>query len=74
MTNFSSLHYLDLIMSFLPKVLKEYDIDFSNELPIETFLDYGFYKIDLECGDKNAVKPTLAEVFLGIRKKKSEEK
>jgi hypothetical protein len=37
-------------------------------------LHYGFYKIDLECGDKNAVKPTLAEVFLGIRKKKSEEK
>jgi hypothetical protein len=33
-------------------------------------LHYGFYKIDLECGDKNAVKPTLAEVFLGIRKKK----
>ena len=32
-------------MSFLPKVLEEYDIDFSNELPIETFLDYGFYKI-----------------------------
>jgi hypothetical protein len=37
-------------------------------------LHYGFYKIDLECGDKNAVKPTLAEVFLGIRKKKPEEK
>ena len=37
-------------------------------------LHYGFYKIDLECGDKNAIKPTLAEVFLGIRKKKSEEK
>ena len=33
-------------------------------------LHYGFYKIDLECGDKNAEKPTLAEVFLGIRKKK----
>jgi len=32
-----------------------------------------FYKIDLECGDKNAVKPTLAELFLGIRKKKSVE-
>ena len=32
-------------MSFLPQVLEEYDIDFSNELPIETFLDYGFYKI-----------------------------
>jgi hypothetical protein len=32
-------------------------------------LHYGFYKIDLECGDKNAVKPTLAEVFLGIRKR-----
>ncbi len=37
-------------------------------------LHYGFYKIDLECGDKNAVKPTLAEVFLGIRKKKPEGK
>ena len=32
-------------MSFLPQVLEEYVIDFSNELPIETFLDYGFYKI-----------------------------
>ena len=32
-------------MSFLPEVLEEYVIDFSNELPVETFLDYGFYKI-----------------------------
>jgi hypothetical protein len=37
-------------------------------------LHYGFYKIDLECGDKNAVKPTFAEVFLGIRKKRLKEK
>jgi hypothetical protein len=32
-------------MSFLPEVLEEYIVDFSNELPIETFLKYGFYKI-----------------------------
>lgn len=28
-----------------------------------------FYKIDLECDNKNAVKPTLAKVFLGLEKK-----
>ena len=32
-------------MSYLPDVLNEYRIDFSNELPVELFLQYGFYKI-----------------------------
>jgi hypothetical protein len=32
-------------MSYLPEVLPEYRIDFSQELPIEQFLNYGFYKI-----------------------------
>ena len=32
-------------MSYLPDVLNEYRIDVSNELSIDTFLKYGFYKI-----------------------------
>jgi hypothetical protein len=32
-------------MSYLPEVLPEYRIDFSQELSIEQFLKYGFYKI-----------------------------
>lgn len=32
-------------MDHLPRVLEEYCIDFSNELPVENFLHYGFYKI-----------------------------
>lgn len=32
-------------MSFLPTVLSEYQYDFSNELSIQEFLKYGFYKI-----------------------------
>jgi hypothetical protein len=32
-------------MSYLPEILPEYRIDFSQELPIEQFLKYGFYKI-----------------------------
>lgn len=32
-------------MSYLPEILPEYRIDFSQELPIEQFLQYGFYKI-----------------------------
>ena len=31
-------------MSYLPDVLNEYRIDVSNELSIDTFLKYGFYK------------------------------
>jgi len=32
-------------MNYLPQTLTEYSRDFSNELPIESFLQYGFYKI-----------------------------
>ena len=32
-------------MSYLPEVLNEYRIDLSNELSIQEFLNYGFYKI-----------------------------
>ncbi|GIS08963.1 MAG: hypothetical protein CM15mP113_0930 [Pseudomonadota bacterium] len=32
-------------MNYLPQTLPEYSRDFSNELPIESFLQYGFYKI-----------------------------
>lgn len=32
-------------MSYLPDVLPEYRIDLSNELSVEEFLKYGFYKI-----------------------------
>jgi hypothetical protein len=32
-------------MSYLPEVLSEYSIDFSNELNIQSFIKYGFYKI-----------------------------
>ena len=32
-------------MNYLPQPLTEYSRDFSNELPIESFLQYGFYKI-----------------------------
>ena len=32
-------------MNYLPSILPEYSRDFSNELPIESFLQYGFYKI-----------------------------
>lgn len=32
-------------MSYLPEVLSEYIIDFSNELNIQSFIKYGFYKI-----------------------------
>lgn len=32
-------------MSYLPPVLPEYRIDLNNELPIDSFLKYGFYKI-----------------------------
>lgn len=32
-------------MSYLPEVLQEYRIDFSNELSVKKFIDYGFYKI-----------------------------
>ncbi len=32
-------------MSYLPDVLPEYRIDLTQELPVETFLNYGFYKI-----------------------------
>ena len=32
-------------MTYLPEALTEYSKDFSNELPIESFLQYGFYKI-----------------------------
>lgn len=32
-------------MSYLPEVLPEYRIDLSNELSIQEFLKYGFYKI-----------------------------
>ena len=32
-------------MSYLPKVLSEYLIDFSQELPVQDFVSYGFYKI-----------------------------
>ena len=32
-------------MNYLPTKLPEYTKDFSGELPIESFLQYGFYKI-----------------------------
>jgi hypothetical protein len=32
-------------MSYLPEVLPEYRFDFSEELSVEEFLNYGFYKI-----------------------------
>ena len=32
-------------MSYLPDVLNEYSIDVSNELSVDAFLKYGFYKI-----------------------------
>jgi hypothetical protein len=32
-------------MSYLPEVLPEYRFDFSKELSIQEFLNYGFYKI-----------------------------
>ena len=32
-------------MNYLPDTLPEYSRDFSSELPIESFLQYGFYKI-----------------------------
>lgn len=32
-------------MSFLPEVFSEYEFNFDNELPVEDFLKYGFYKI-----------------------------
>lgn len=32
-------------MSYLPEVLPEYRIDLSNELSVNEFLNYGFYKI-----------------------------
>lgn len=32
-------------MSFLPEVLPGYQYDFTNELSIQEFLKYGFYKI-----------------------------
>ena len=32
-------------MSFLPEVLPEYQFDYTNELSIQEFLKYGFYKI-----------------------------
>lgn len=32
-------------MSYLPEVLNEYRIDLTNELSIQEFLKYGFYKI-----------------------------
>ena len=32
-------------MSYLPDVLPQYRIDLSDELPVDTFLKYGFYKI-----------------------------
>ena len=32
-------------MSYLPEVLPEYQLDFSQELSIEEFFKYGFYKI-----------------------------
>ena len=35
----------NLKMNYLPETLSEYSRDFSEELPIESFLQYGFYKI-----------------------------
>lgn len=32
-------------MSYLPEVLPEYRLDFSQELSVQQFLNYGFYKI-----------------------------
>lgn len=32
-------------MNYLPEILPEYCIDFSNELPVTDFIHYGFYKI-----------------------------
>jgi hypothetical protein len=32
-------------MSYLPEVLSEYCIDFSKELSVQEFIQYGFYKI-----------------------------
>lgn len=32
-------------MNYLPEVLPEYRQDFSNELSIDSFKKYGFYKI-----------------------------
>lgn len=32
-------------MSYLPEVFPEYRLDFSQELSVQQFLNYGFYKI-----------------------------
>ena len=39
------MSFTNYAMNYLPDVLPEYQKDFSNELPVELFLQYGFYKI-----------------------------
>lgn len=66
-------------MSYLPEVLSEYIIDFSNELSIQEFLCYGFYKIaDAELKSKERfiknpeVNPIEYVVIPGLEEKYKE--
>jgi len=63
-------------MSYLPEVLPEYRFDFSKELSVEKFLNYGFYKIadaklkEKEKFDKNPkVNPIQYVIVPGLEKK-----
>ena len=65
-------------MNYLPDVLSEYRKDFSNELSIDTFLGYGFYKIcDAELKpqyrfiDNPQVNPIQYNVVKGLEDKYS---
>lgn len=66
-------------MSYLPEVLSEYTIDVSNELSIQDFLCYGFYKIaDAKLKSKERfiknpkVNPIEYVVIPGLEKKYKE--
>ena len=61
---------------YLPPVLSEYSRDFSNELPVETFLPYGFYKIcdaglkpEYRFRDNPEVNPIQYNVVKGLEEK-----
>ena len=63
-------------MDYLPPVLPEYSRDFSNELSIDIFLKYGFYKIcdaglkpEYRFRDNPEVNPIQYNVVKGLEEK-----
>ena len=62
--------------NYLPTVLPEYTKDFSNELSVELFLEYGFYKIcdaglkpEYRFRDNPEVNPIQYNVVRGLEEK-----